>query len=90
MWSFDVHVSPGLYSSLHRSPVKSRVSVLKPKQLISPAGGAPTLGDVMNKFEVLGIVGEGGWFTPQTLLCVCGTLGLYVLLLTYNPQHPNS
>lgn len=71
MWSVAVHVSPGLYSSLHQPPVKSGVSLLKPKQLISPAGGAPTLGDVMNKFEVLGIVGEGGWFTQQILLRVC-------------------
>lgn len=62
MWSDARHVSPGLYSSHHQPPVKAGVSSLKPEQLISSAGGAPTLGDVMNKFEVLGIVGEGGWF----------------------------
>lgn len=62
VWSDARHISPGLYSSLRQPPVKAGVSSLKPEQLISPAGGAPTLGDVMNKFEVLGIVGEGGWF----------------------------
>ncbi|KAF3686614.1 Cyclin-dependent kinase-like 5 [Channa argus] len=41
--------------------VKTGVSPLKAEQLISPAEGAPTLGDVMNKFEVLGIVGEGAY-----------------------------
>lgn len=62
MWSDTCHVSPGLYGAFHQVPVKAGVSSLKPKQLVSPAGGAPILGDVMNKFEVLGIVGEGGWF----------------------------
>lgn len=60
MWS-DVHrVFPGVCSSLRQLPVKAGDSSLEPEQLISTAGGAPTHGDVMNKFEVLGIVGEGG------------------------------
>lgn len=46
-----------------------------PEQIISPAGGAPTLGDVMNKFEVLGIVGEGGCFFTQLILAhACTTI----------------
>ncbi|TNN52086.1 Cyclin-dependent kinase-like 5 [Liparis tanakae] len=54
--------TPHTCSSLRQPPVEAGVSSLKPpEQLISLAGGAPTLGDVMNKFEVLGIVGEGAY-----------------------------
>lgn len=60
MWFDARHLSSGLYSSPRQPPVEAGVPSLKPEQLISPAGGAPALGDVMNKFEVLGIVGEGG------------------------------
>ena len=54
--------------------------------LITPAGrDTPPPCDVMNKFEVLGIVGEGGWLTLLTLKvnnseCVCVCVFVWVLM----------
>lgn len=62
LWSDTCNLSPELHSSAHQPQVKAGVTSLNLKQLILPAGGGLTLGDVMNKFEVLGIVGEGMLF----------------------------
>ena len=61
------HLSPELGGSPQQPALQADVSSLEPRQLVSPAGGAPALGDVMNKFEVLGIVGEGEWINSACI-----------------------
>lgn len=58
VWSEAHRICRGLYSCLHLH-LTERLSPLKRKRHVSPVGEAPPNGDVMNKFEVLGIVGEG-------------------------------
>lgn len=57
-----------------------------------PAGGALTLCDVMNKFEVLGIVGEGRWFSlflSLSYVCPLFTHQTFACCTTYqwNSDH---
>lgn len=60
-WSDAGYVSPERHSLLHQPSLKTGLPSLKPKSLFRLQEEPPPLCDVMNKFEVLGIVGEGEW-----------------------------
>lgn len=64
-WSDAGYVSPERHSLLRQPSLKTGLPSLKPKSLFHLQEEPPPLCDVMNKFEVLGIVGEG-----ERLYCI--------------------